>query len=206
MNEQPNSVDDTQDARDKFVFRRLFRDAIPSFVSNEHGKEGSRLLNDDFRFGNILVKSQTDLSIVAVLDWEWTYAAPYQLFYSPPRWLLMKKPIYLDESELSRYRHLFNIFLEELGSEEVESAKWNEQGNDTLSRLMRKSMDDGKFWFHELIHTCFEDAGNSAWARLCKLRPEIKQTGGIRESEVIEFVSRKMRQLEAYKAETLDFQ
>ncbi|KAF4311352.1 hypothetical protein GTA08_BOTSDO13127 [Botryosphaeria dothidea] len=77
LNEQPNSVDDAQDARDKFVFRRLFRDAIPSFVSNEHGKEGSRLLNDDFRFGNILVKSQTDLSIVAVLDWEWTYTAPY---------------------------------------------------------------------------------------------------------------------------------
>lgn len=71
---------------------------------------------------------------------------------------------------------------------------------------MRKSIDDGKFWFYELIYACFEDATNSAWARLYKLRLEIKQTGGIRESEVIEFVSRKIRQLEAYKVETLDFQ
>jgi aminoglycoside phosphotransferase (APT) family kinase protein len=58
---------------------------LPRFVSDKHNHGPFKLICDDFRFGNILVNNATDLKIVAVVDWEWAYAAPYQMLYSPPR-------------------------------------------------------------------------------------------------------------------------
>jgi hypothetical protein len=72
---------------------------LPRFVSDKHDHGPFKLTCDDFRFGNILVNNVTDLKIVAVVDWEWAYAAPYQMLYSPPRWLLIKKLIRWDDED-----------------------------------------------------------------------------------------------------------
>ena len=49
-----------------------------------------RLWADDFRPGNILVDNSDD--IVAVIDWELTYAGPTQFMLDCPWWLLLEVP------------------------------------------------------------------------------------------------------------------
>ena len=92
MHTQRNSVDinDIEYGREAYVARHLFRNCVPTFVDDEHNEGPFKLVCDDFRPGNILV--DRNLKITAICDWEWTYAAPYQQFYSAPRWLLLKAP------------------------------------------------------------------------------------------------------------------
>lgn len=91
---------------------------IPRFVSDKYDHVPFKLICDDFRFGNILVNNAQDLKIVAVLDWEWSYAAPYQMLFSPPRWLLIKKPYDWTAEDLSRYKVLLKKFVKILEKEE----------------------------------------------------------------------------------------
>ncbi|KAH8590402.1 hypothetical protein B0O99DRAFT_676005 [Bisporella sp. PMI_857] len=42
----------------------------------------------------MIVNNERDLKIVGVIDWEWSYAGPCQLFCSPPHWLLLDSPNY----------------------------------------------------------------------------------------------------------------
>ncbi|KAH6716202.1 hypothetical protein BKA61DRAFT_631645 [Leptodontidium sp. MPI-SDFR-AT-0119] len=79
--EQLNSVDDEDDAKRKYTYCSIFKALLPRF-----------LICDDFRPGNMLVNNRRDLKIVGVIDWEWAYAGSYQLLFSPPRWLLLKRP------------------------------------------------------------------------------------------------------------------
>jgi hypothetical protein len=138
-----------------------------------------------------------------VLDWEWTYAAPYQLFISPPRWLLIQKPIEWDEpfgSQYQRYQSYLDLFLKELEYEENERATY-QQGKDRLSASMRRSLSDGKFWFHELMYDCFTPADNPAFRAICNIYPEVMQSLSPKESEIQDFVKEKMTQLAAYTLE-----
>ena len=49
----------------------------------------SLIVLSDF-LSNMIVKNAQDLKVVAVVDWEWTYAGPCQLFWSAPRWLVIE--------------------------------------------------------------------------------------------------------------------
>lgn len=74
--QQPNPIDDDEDARRKHQQHHLFKAIAPTFVDPRYNYGPFKLLCDDFRFGNILVNNAQDLKIVVVLDWEWAYAAP----------------------------------------------------------------------------------------------------------------------------------
>ena len=63
---------------------------VPSFVDYRYNIAPFKLVCDDLRPQNILV--DRNLNITAICDWEWSYAAPYQQFYTAPRWLLLKPP------------------------------------------------------------------------------------------------------------------
>lgn len=65
---------------------------VPSFIDYKHNEGPYKLVCDDLRPGNILV--DRNLKITAICDWEWSYAAPYQQFYTAPRWLMLKAPEY----------------------------------------------------------------------------------------------------------------
>ncbi|KAI8950611.1 hypothetical protein F4801DRAFT_579291 [Xylaria longipes] len=72
------AVDDEDDAWDKYVARQLFRQlASKGLKDSLHPKLSSR---------------RTDLRVVGVIDWEFAYAAPAQLSFDPPWWLLLKSP------------------------------------------------------------------------------------------------------------------
>jgi hypothetical protein len=182
----------------------------PYFISNKHDKGPFKLICDDFRFGNILVNNAEDLQIVAVLDWEWAYAGPYQMLYSPPRWLLIKKPIDWDMGDrplvsfLSQYKTRFQKFVQILEEEEDKRAKdatVTNSADDKMSTLMRQSMDDRKFWFHELVYSCFESPDNIAWAAIREILPNLNEFVTVSDSEIEAFVKDKREHLRQYEIE-----
>lgn len=156
MHRQANSVDDAADAEAKLVFRHQLIASIHQFVCRDHDLGPFKLACDDMRYGNMLVNNPQDLNIVAVIDWEWTNIVPAQMSQSPPQWLTIRKPANwssCDGGEFDRYNHLLNLYLDEMKKLEL---SMNTNTEDSLSRLMRQSMSDGKFWFHALIEPCYD--------------------------------------------------
>jgi hypothetical protein len=147
----------------------------------------------------MIVNNASDLKIIAVIDWEWAYTAPYQMFSSAPRWLLIKPPISWDEPnglQCQQYQSCLDLFLSELECEERKRTRPRLEHNDRLSSLMRNSISNGQFWFHELIYDCFTSADNPAWKAICEIQPDIllaPQPPGLDA-----FVETKMKQLAAY--------
>ena len=115
---QINSIDNAEDAKAKFIHLKGITAALPEFSGPYDNVSQFRLFSDDFGYHNIIVKSPTDLTIVSVIDWEWTYAAPYQMFTSPPRWLALSRPWAFNESEVDAYARLLELFLDELRQQE----------------------------------------------------------------------------------------
>ena len=67
LREQRNSIDDIDDARRKYILRQRVKSLAPHFVSKNYDSGPFKLICDDFRPGNILVKEDT-LEIIAVID------------------------------------------------------------------------------------------------------------------------------------------
>ncbi|KAF2245211.1 hypothetical protein BU26DRAFT_522313 [Trematosphaeria pertusa] len=200
LHEQPNSIDNEDDARAKYNFRHQFNAVLPRFVADDKYNQTSfRLICDDFRYGNMIVNNASDLKIIAVIDWEWAYTAPYQMFSSAPRWLLITKPILWEVpngSQFQRYMACLELFLSELELEESRRTQ-----DHRLSNLMRKSLSDGRFWFHELVYGCFTAADNPAWKAICEMLPDISNLASPPQPELDAFVEKKRKQLEVYTAE-----
>ena len=104
---------------------------VPSFVDYRYNDAPFKLVCDDLRPGNILV--DRNLKITAICDWEWSYAAPYQQFYTAPRWLLMKSPEEWcidksydggpgDDDMLKAYTKKLDLFLKVMEEEEAKRA------------------------------------------------------------------------------------
>ncbi|OBT61013.1 hypothetical protein VE03_09603 [Pseudogymnoascus sp. 23342-1-I1] len=209
LEKQRNSISSSSDARRKYTARHLFQSAAPSFVSGKYNQGPFKLFCDDFRPGNILVDDS--FKITGIIDWEWCYAAPFQFTYSPPRWLLLKEPAYWnsnsDNDLLGTYLSKLEIFLRIL--EEQENHRQGVTGHradPSLSSLMRRSLVDNTFWFHEAARDSFA-LDRIYWSRLDSFC-----FGSIRDrSDSIcradnhkglnAFVDRKMEHLRQYKLE-----
>ena len=70
------------------LFRRLASESRLAEFESDTGP--FKVLWDDLRPANVLVDK--DNKIVAVIEWEFTYAAPAEFSYSPPWWLLLTVP------------------------------------------------------------------------------------------------------------------
>lgn len=164
MHTQRNSVDvdDIEYGRESYVARHLFRNSVPTFLDYKHNEGPFKLVCDDFRPGNILVDH--NLKITAICDWEWTYAAPYQQFYSAPRWLLLKAPEEWcrtepydggegDDDMLKSYRKKLDLFLKVMEEEE------HKRASDKLSSPLVSHPDGPQngattspaHWFHPMM-------------------------------------------------------
>lgn len=116
--EQRNSVNDSDDARRKYILGKRDKTA-PHFVPKDHDSGPFKLICDVFRPGNILFREDT-LEILAVMDWEWTYAGPYQFLFSPPPWLILENPTSWTTFSESLCQNKFLLLLKSLGYEEAE--------------------------------------------------------------------------------------
>jgi hypothetical protein len=165
LREQRNSVDDANDARCKYILRQRLKALTPYFVPKDYDSKSFKLLCDDFRPGNILINKDA-LKIVAVIDWEWTYAAPYQFLFSPPSWLILANPTSWTNRSEALYKAKFSIFLKSLEEEEAQREKEmaiTVPADQRMSTLMRQSMEDGKFWFNELVRESFNFDEEVLW-------------------------------------------
>lgn len=145
MNQRNDAVDSADDCRRKFVARCLFRKLAREqklterWASFENGP--FKLWCDDFRPNNVLLNK--DSKIAAVVDWEFTYAAPIENSYAPPWWLLIKKPEYwVTEGGLedwcSGFECRLQTFLKAMINREDEAiSKFQLKENQRLSSPMR---------------------------------------------------------------------
>ncbi|KAG9244999.1 phosphotransferase [Calycina marina] len=158
------------DCRNKYVARQLFRrlakdHRLSSFGFADDGWSAQskswssqlsrapsnlgpfRLWADDFRPGNILVDDSDD--IVAVIDWELTYAGPTQFMLDCPWWLLLEVP----ESwkpDMDDWTKIYEIRLQTWLSamEKAEKDTGSETLPFVLSTHMRESWETGRFWLN----------------------------------------------------------
>ncbi|TVY43889.1 hypothetical protein LSUB1_G002036 [Lachnellula subtilissima] len=168
---QHNDLVTTEDdCRNKYVARQLFRrlakeHRLSSFgfadddwsaqsktwssqISQAPSNLGSfRLWADDFRPGNILVDDSED--VVAVIDWELSYAAPTQFTLDCPWWLLLEVP----ESwkpDIDDWTKVYATRLQTWLSAMEKAEK--DMGSETLpfilSTHMRESWETGRFWLN----------------------------------------------------------
>ena len=141
--------------------RRLFKSIAPQFVYNELNNGPFTLVCDDFRPGNMLVR---DGKIVAVFDWEWTYAGPLELLLSPPRWLYKDWPAVWDADQRAGYGAKFEKFVEILEEEEMKIVK---SGCPIMSKLMKESWNrSGKFEYYQLLGEVFLFDEDWLWERI----------------------------------------
>lgn len=161
-------VSSEDDCRNKYVVRQLFRrlakqgrlstfgfiqDDWSACVKTMHPRcpapDSSgpfRLWCDDFRPANVLLGP--DDSVAAMIDWEFTYAAPTQFILDPPWWLLFETPEIWPSGieEWSRaYEPHLKIWLEAM--EEQEKGAEFLHGLP-LSVHMQESWKMGRFWLN----------------------------------------------------------
>ncbi|KAH7037055.1 phosphotransferase family protein [Microdochium trichocladiopsis] len=175
-----DAVEDEDDVRDKYVARRLFGRLVSSgsisalfnqVESSElqRSAEGStsiqktgtgppfKLFSEDLRPTNVLVNEHD--KIVAVVDWEFAYAAPAQFARDPPWWLLLRQPqdwVGGIEAFINAYEPRLGTFVGVLRRCEARSGTLHasHHGHEKpLSQHMQESWDK-KLWIHSI---CLRD-------------------------------------------------
>ena len=135
---------------------------------------------------------------------------PIKLLFSPPRWLLLKRPDAWGgkdkHSMLDRYMDHFERFVPALEEEkrrrgEEHAAILEGDAEEELSALMRQSMADGKFWFNELICSSFNGPDGMPWVQLRAMIPNLDGFATVSETEIDDFVKMKMEHLDVYSVE-----
>ena len=204
---QPNSIAGPWSARQRYASLKILESLIPELTNTTYDQGPFKLICDDLGPANVMVRSKDDLTITGVVDLEWVYAGPAQLFGSAPWWLLLDRPVNdewdFDENceapeATDRYFKCLDIFKRVLAEEE---AKAPEHGNE-LSELVKWSEDSGAMWFHMLISSGFFDSITFPCMQLRKhkgvewwdeLRDKHEDT-----EDVEKFVAKKLDDLEAY--------
>ncbi|RMZ79404.1 hypothetical protein DV738_g3332, partial [Chaetothyriales sp. CBS 135597] len=146
-----DAIEDEADCRKKYVARCLFRVVAKRFSEARDRDNGPfRLVCDDLRPSNVIVDEE-ELNLRAVIDWEFSYAAPAEFTYCSPWWLLLAHPDDWEdglEAFWAQYlpRHeTFLHALKESEEEDIRSGTLSE--SQRLSPQMARSIHDGTFWF-----------------------------------------------------------
>ncbi|KKK22873.1 hypothetical protein P175DRAFT_0527088 [Aspergillus ochraceoroseus IBT 24754] len=109
-----------------------------------------KLFCDDLRPSNILLDQ--NMKIVAIIDWEFTYAAPLEYTFSPPWWLLLQMPEEWPAGVFDWQKHYqprLETFLRALKNKEDASIACGDLTEaQRLSGRMKESWASGDFWLH----------------------------------------------------------
>lgn len=81
---QPNSIAGPLSARSRYAALNILKSLIPELTNTTYDCGPFKLICDDFGMANVIVRSKDDLTITGVVDIEWVYAGPAQLFGSAP--------------------------------------------------------------------------------------------------------------------------
>lgn len=169
-------VSSEDDCRNKYVARQLFRrlakqGRLSTFgfaqdnwsavdakkakgprISAPDGSAAFRLWCDDFRPANVLIIDSGpngEVGVAAVIDWEFTYAAPAQFVLDPPWWLLFETPEMWWPSGVDEWSKAYGLQLEiwlKVMEEQEKGAAFLD--GVPLSAHMRESWETGRFWLN----------------------------------------------------------
>lgn len=188
---------------------KVLRALIPDMIHEKYDRCKFKLICDDLGLANLIVRSRKDLTVIGVVDLEWSYIGPAQLFASVPWWLLQDRPVNnawgcTDGVELpkitSRYMRYLDIFIRVL---EEEEARMHGNEDKELSELVKWSQESGAMWLHMLISSGFNDQrsfpfvqlrrhlGDERWA-------EFERQCNFDADELDAFAVQKLQQLEEY--------
>lgn len=185
----------------------ILKSLIPELVNATYERGPFKIICDDFGLANVIVRSKDDLTIVGVVDIEWVYAGPAQLFGSGPWWLLLDRPVNdewdFEEGEApkatDRYFKCLEIFIRVLEEEEI---RMTENGPRELSQLVRWSRDTGAMWLHMLLSSGFFDTLTFPYMQLRKHMGaqwwDERMNYHEHTEEVEKFVAAKLKDLAAY--------
>ncbi|KAF2691827.1 hypothetical protein K458DRAFT_381672 [Lentithecium fluviatile CBS 122367] len=149
LRNNPFASQDEEEARDDYKSIYTLKLMAKHFAAKID--TAFQLLCDDLRSGNILLDKS--YAIVAIIDWEFCYAATAAFFCSPPWWLTGTEPFEWSDGDLEKYDAKLEVFLELLEEEGRHGLK------HTLFSLMRKFRQDGIFWYNLAIRESFPLAG-----------------------------------------------
>lgn len=212
--QQPNSVFGPYDAKNKYEAFKTLGALIPNLINSRYNCGKFKLICDDLGLANLIVKSKDDFTVIGVVDLEWSYIGPAQLFGTAPWWLLQDRPVNPewdvdeDSSELSpvgaRYMKHLDIFISILEEEEKRMPGHEDK---ELSNLVKWSQESGAMWLHMLLSSGFIDDHIFPFVQLCRHFDgdwtTKKKELNISSEELEKFAARKMNELEKYD-ETLD--
>ncbi len=202
---QPSSIAGDGEAMGKLSAFGYVISLIPSFVPAGYDQGPYKLLCDDFGLSNIIVRGQNDLAFVGMVDLEWSYAGPAQLFASP-WWLLQARltlyDIKFDQEApgiLARFLRYLEIFKRVL-KEEEEAMLGHE--SKKLSSLLEWSHTSGAMWLHIILSTGFNYPSSIPFSQLRdhigaekfpRFNLALLATAGMQE-----LVAKKVKQLREY--------
>ncbi|KAI8946441.1 hypothetical protein F4801DRAFT_61795 [Xylaria longipes] len=206
---QPNSVNDAEDARDKFVYWNVIKALIARHVLPGRDKGPFKFMCDDFQPANMIVNNKEDLKIIAVIDWEWSYAAPAQVVHSTPSWLLIESPNAwpsVDE-RLARFNQHLELYTRILEEEEQKVLGNDIREDEKPSALLRECQKQGRQWFHFILLRGFN---GPSCVPFVKLREETADwdelVSAIPEDKIEAFVRKKVADLQTYETQLAETQ
>ncbi|KAJ5261087.1 phosphotransferase enzyme family protein [Penicillium angulare] len=211
---QPNSVPGPLCARDMYKAFSAMRELMPQLVHPEYDRSKFKFICDDFGLANLIVRSEEDMTIVGVIDLEWSYIGPAQMLASAPWWLLLDRPVnhawdYDEDDEppkiIERYFKHLDIFTRILEKEEATRPAHKDK---EFSRLLKWSRESGAMWLHIAV-TCAGNDDSSFIFRYLRdsLEPQwTEHTDQVDDEEIEAFRELKKKELELYKEAYEDMQ
>ncbi|KAI3331425.1 hypothetical protein HD806DRAFT_518450 [Xylariaceae sp. AK1471] len=206
---QPNSVDDAEDARDKFIYWNVMKALIARHVLPSRDNGPFKFMCDDFQPTNMIVNNEQDLKIIAVIDWEWSYAAPAQMVHSTPSWLLIESPNAWPsvDKRLARFNKNLELFTRILEEEEQKVIDDDVHEDEKPSALLRECQKQGRQWFHFILLRGFN---GPSCVPFIKLREETADwdelVSAIPEDKIKAFVQKKVVDLQKYETQLAETQ
>ncbi|GAD91975.1 conserved hypothetical protein [Paecilomyces variotii No. 5] len=206
---QPNSIDGPYNAKNKYVAFQALKSLAVDLVNAQYDRHKFKLICDDFGLGNFIVRSREDLTVVGVVDLEWSYIGPAQLLATAPWWLLGDRPgneewdCDADDEPpcevATRYFRYLDIFIRVLEEEEAILPGHEAKG---FSSLVKWSQSSGAMWLHMLLTTSFHDIHTFPFTHLLRhlgaSEWEKRKNQFENEEELEEFAARKMDELNEY--------
>ncbi|PGG96623.1 hypothetical protein AJ80_09802 [Polytolypa hystricis UAMH7299] len=162
------------------------------------------------RLTDLIVQSREDLTVVGVVDLEWSYIGSAQLFGSAPWWLLQDRPVNSawDYKGTSRPRlppgtsNAWRFSYVSWRRKRQKNARGTKKRERALSSLVKWSQASGAMWLHMLLLSGFNDhrsfpftqlrrhLGATEWAK--------REKEFDNEEELEAFAARKVSELDEY--------
>ncbi|KAJ5116935.1 hypothetical protein N7456_001283 [Penicillium angulare] len=204
---QHNSTFGPKSAEAQYKASSAMRELMPQLVHPEYDGSKFKFICDDFGLGNLIVRSEDDMTVVGVVDLEWSYIGPAQMLASAPWWLLMDRPVNVSwdydgktnkaPEVVERYFKHLDIFTRIL---EEEEAKRPTHEKKECSRLLKWSRESGAMWLHMILTNGFNQHDSFVYRQLRDaLEPRWSEyIDELDEEEVEAFGQRKVKDLELY--------